>query len=1016
MLGRLVPVRERKKEMIKIRFERNGVNYKRIIEFPGRATPVEDSLVLPKKWLAPETWTWVTPFHEYSRKELAAEGEVIAACLLGSEGIAFMKSAASDPRKIVPVVILESGDLPEVAGVPWEIACLEGEFLATNPSTPLIRRPAHVQLKDHLRISKPLRLAMISASPRDQGPLMVEEENLSAALALSEQVTRGKMIVDEVFNCTRDKLREVFQENTYDLVYFTGHGAFSRDTGTGYLLLETPEGTTDQLSARDFCKYLRRQKDPALVFLNCCNAAAVGMVRSEGWQGFGDVARKALEAGVPEVIATQSAIFDDTGRKMMKYFFEEFYKDDEYNAAHALSVARSEVEDDHSQFHDFYHFVLLSALAPDARIEPRQTPELAGAGSQATAAVAAGADVEVQTQAQVNAGADWRQKVVYRTPNYMALDRNFIGRFRYISQIEDAWWQDAVKAVGIHGLGGIGKTFLCNRMEERTLSHPVKGKRLNKSIWIDFREGAGSTLSGFLTQLKDLAFDLGYHTYQRVLDDQDKYPRPLEKLRPLVEHLQATVPEGRILLILDNLETVVDEQGNFHDPELGAWFSELLAHTPPAWKVLVTCRYRFPLFKEGRQLAKAKWFQLTELGLTERFCLINQHAGLRRLSDEEKRQVIKAAGGHPYLINLVAEYLQRHGDLPHVLACAAQETAAYARLDCFLSLLAPEELDWLVIFASFPLPRHRYGLLMAKAIRHAVENPQAVEDSFNTSLRRLIDLSLVALDDEGSIDLHPLMVYQLLQNKDSRFCRTREEIRKINQAIGTFFYSAASKVDNRPAKARVLLQGVESALEQDDIKLLNAYLQKCAGTFHGFVPVSAFCDIVRRAESVLMEQGDEASFHTLGFCGQTLMEMRSFQMALSILENMLSQDKFPDQLRGNVLHIIGRVYEEQRMWDRALESYQKALEWYNKTENYIELGGTYHQIGMVYEGQGDFSNSSSAFAKGLMISLQTEYEEGIEGNFRSLCRILPNLLPEQLEELKKMLLPDVFQQVIEQGK
>ena len=65
-----------------------------------------------------------------------------------------------------------------------------------------------------------------------------------------------------------------------------------------------------------------------------------------------------------------------------------------------------------------------------------------------------------------------------------------------------------------------------------------------------------------------------------------------------------------IFLILDNLETILDNNQNFIEPELGKWFNELIAHTPKFSRILVTCRYYFNFFHENRELVKNQWIHL----------------------------------------------------------------------------------------------------------------------------------------------------------------------------------------------------------------------------------------------------------------------------------------------------------------------------------------------------------------------------------------------------------------------
>ncbi len=225
---------------ITVTFDKQGEKYSRLVTFPDGKCVTEQDIQIKKQWHSPETWQWSKPLHEYSREELSKEGYLIAHALLGQQGCDFL--AALDPNppdnETNPqILILEHTALPEIARIPWEIACIGNEFIATQRFIPIIRRPqsiAGLQTKKKWLLHEPLKLLLVSAAPKDQQRLQVESEMMKAAYALEEPMANHRVIVDEVLNCTREKLGEILRCNVdsgYDILYFTGHGDFDGQDG-----------------------------------------------------------------------------------------------------------------------------------------------------------------------------------------------------------------------------------------------------------------------------------------------------------------------------------------------------------------------------------------------------------------------------------------------------------------------------------------------------------------------------------------------------------------------------------------------------------------------------------------------------------------------------------------------------------------------------------------------------------------------------------------------------------------
>ncbi|MCK5059443.1 MAG: CHAT domain-containing protein, partial [Candidatus Aminicenantes bacterium] len=857
--------------MIEVRFEKNDKSYTRTLKLPDGSEFTEENVNVPVHLAYTRKWPWERELYEKSKEELTRSGEWVANALLGKEGIEFFSSGSFDP-----VHIFEKAEVSEIIGIPWEIASIDREFLSLS-NTPIIRRLERVRTIKKLTIHKPLRMALISASPIDPDCVIleVEKELLTAAMIFNEPISSGSIIVDEIINCTREKLREVIRSQSYDIFYFTGHGFF--DGHLGYLILEKHNAKKDCFSANDLVGLLRTQKKLSLVFLNCCHSAKVG----DSWQGFGDVGRKLIKSGVPHVIATQSAIFDSTGRMVMKTFFENIV--DDFNVSEALTSARNSVESDTNQFHDFYQFVHLSSVTPDTQTEfmKRKIEE-----------------------------GDYKglsDRVTYVTPNRPEYKReNFVGRLFQISQIEDAW-NSGAKVVGIHGIGGIGKTFLCNRMEEKILCHPVPAKRLNHCIWIDFRENQGDTLASFLHQFISIVHDMGFQQFASVVDDNKNFPTILEKFRTFSRFLDKQ-HDGKILLILDNLETVLNDKGEFKDSQLFEWFRELITRLPQNSKVLVTSRFRFPFYPDGRQITRNLWFHLPLMGNFEKMTLINTYPNLRNLEEEERFNLLKAIGGHPYIIYLMSQYYSQHQHIPTAVEKALSEGADYAQLDGFLSLLSKESLDWLVIAAIFPDPKIILYIINSKMIRDSLKDSQKLEISFREAYEELLALSLITLSGGNLIGIHPLVHYQLLKNTNSKYIQSSEIMVKTYHAIAQLFMSFYNQEKEKKSKVNVLIHAWDSILHCEDTEILNDYLQECASIFMGYVASSVISGMIHQVEDKLFEKGDEKSFYTIGFCAQTLNDMRNFDYSLKLFNRLKDDKRLPLDQKGMVLHTIGMVY------------------------------------------------------------------------------------------------------------
>jgi len=373
--------------MLKVRFERQNQHYRRIVRYPDETVAVEDHVMLQPRWYEPVSEPNGSPRNSYFPEKAATVGQEIAEALLGRHGIRFLEENWEQEHRIV---ICEDPDLPEISRVPWELAAVADRFLLIHRLIPIIRQPQAVKVRKELTIRQPPRVLVLSAlftgqsRPVPENQLqknqlqknqLLENQLTTLALTLGELEAHGYVEVEEVLDCTREKLNRLLSANRYDIVCFTGNGYFDEGKNTGGLVLETPGGEPDPVSANDLVFYFREQKELPLVFLNCCNGGIRDEVNSDGFRGFLGVARRLPAGGIPEVVVTEAAGYESPARIVIKTLFEELAMDPGFNVAKALTTARCAVETRPEQFHDFYRFLHYSAIEEDVEISVMESDE-----------------------------------------------------------------------------------------------------------------------------------------------------------------------------------------------------------------------------------------------------------------------------------------------------------------------------------------------------------------------------------------------------------------------------------------------------------------------------------------------------------------------------------------------------------------------------------------------------------------------------------------------------------------
>jgi CHAT domain-containing protein len=228
--------------------------------------------------------------------------------------------------------------VPELVTLPWEILydSSQDRFLGLSNETPVVR---FVDLPDPprpLRVSSPLRVLVVMASPADYPPLDVDQEWQRLGEAVGDLQARKMVVLERMVGASLADLQRQLRRNDYHILHFIGHGVFDDRSEGGLLIFSNERGQGQPVSAQHLGTVLRDHRPLRLVVLNACEGARTSRI-----DPFAGAAQSLIRQGIPAVIAMQFEISD----RAAAGFAHEFYAAvaDSYPVDAALAEARKAI-------------------------------------------------------------------------------------------------------------------------------------------------------------------------------------------------------------------------------------------------------------------------------------------------------------------------------------------------------------------------------------------------------------------------------------------------------------------------------------------------------------------------------------------------------------------------------------------------------------------------------------------------------------------------------------------------
>ncbi|MBU2668211.1 CHAT domain-containing protein [Actinoplanes bogorensis] len=518
---------------------------------------------------------------------------------------------------------------------PWELATIGGRPLALQKVNFVIDQFGGT-LSDKQPVGDRLRMLAVFSLPEDVSALNLRRERHALARLVQEiAATNGRAVELRVlqYGATRTRLENVLlEEEGWDVLHISGHGL------PAGLLLEDDSGRRDLISSRELVDLLDLTSDQLkLVTLSTCESAAVTAAEHLRLLGLrppdpaADPAAQPPDEALP-ALATELVRRLDCAVLAMRYPVVDDF---------AIALADS-----------FYNLALgkgqpvaqaLGLTLP--RVVPETPTASAPALSVTTPALfglrAAGLKLEVPPGRPVVFQAE-EQKLAAFPPQ----PQRFVGRVGPMTRATAALAPRSGRAgVLFHGMAGAGKTACAL---ELAYTHENGFARL---VW-HVGPPEGDDITAAMTAFAlDLEAQLPGLKLAHLVDDTVALQGFLPMLTEFLER-------NRVLLVLDNLESLLTEKGEWRDQRWELMVNALTGHHGFS-RVVLTSR---------RRAASLPVTVLVEpvhaLSLTEAVLLAREWKHLRSLIDGEgsglneyqsralAARTMAVVQGHPKLIEL----------------------------------------------------------------------------------------------------------------------------------------------------------------------------------------------------------------------------------------------------------------------------------------------------------------------------------------------------------------------------
>ncbi|MEH1939378.1 MAG: tetratricopeptide repeat protein, partial [Nostoc sp.] len=500
---------------------------------------------------------------------------------------------------------------------------------------------------------------------------------------------------------------------------------------------------------------------------------------------------------------------------------------------------------------------------------------------------------------------------------------------------------DRVRLIGVTATGGYGKSALVAKLcETLAASFP-------QQIWATFSDAYPFAVWG------------------RWLLDKLEKPAP-EKPEDLLIAVCDCLQTERYLLVLDNLETLLHNDGQWQDRAYSQFLLRWLGSESQS-KILVTSREQPTL--PSNTLNQSKWLQLDGLSPDAGVALLQ--ALEIQGSDTDLAEFVKNADGHPLLLKLVAGLLKAEEgeeanisvlkqDIFKILGLHRDDPeASIAKiLDASLQRLEPRLQTLLQSLSVYRLP---FDCSAAMAMSGFIDEEQVESQDLENLSPNLSPLRREALNSPPNlVGLGGGGLGFASSSPDEVKCQVEVQLRQLakrsllqekkQQGVWKFYFQpliqsylqkSSSAEAHQCAIAYYEQRRKPELLSTDKLDDVAEYLE----IFHHHCELGEY---VQAFSSVYYRENNHDD------CDEFLRKNYYYPARLTLYERLdreWKQPENPDELKrySDLFKVYGDVLQFLDRRDEALERYQTALSFYRDIGARLGEANTLRSIGDVLQ-------------------------------------------------------------------